>query len=79
MSCLAEHCRGKKKVDPKEESVLRRQIINVLKDVENLLKDSEKLPLNVSDFFIFSTLSYFLDANMQKAVKGLKGFKSRWD
>lgn len=76
---LAEHLRGNCQLGTKCEANARKNFTNGLKDLDNLFKVNEKLPLNISDFLVFSTLGSLFDANTQKTYKGLKSLKSRWD
>lgn len=58
---LAEHNRGNSKLNSKTESLVRKDLMNGLKDFDNLLKANESLPLNLSDFYIFASLGCLLD------------------
>lgn len=53
--------------------------MNQLKEFDNLVKTTAQLPFNLSDILLFATLSCLPDANTQKALKGMKGLKQRWD
>lgn len=75
LTTLAEFCRGNSKLASKEEALVRRNLTQGLKDLDNLFKSNEKLPFNLSDILLFSTLGCLIDANTTKTVKGLKALK----
>lgn len=61
VTVLAQHLQGNCQLDSKCETTLRKNLTNGLKDLDNLLKANEKLPLNVADFTYFSTLGCLID------------------
>lgn len=79
ISMLANHMRGTSKMDKRKEGEARKTLMNQVKELDNLFKTTPQLEVNLSDVLLFTTLSCLPDSNTQKALKGMKGLKQRWE